>query len=121
MKLNCNRIPAAEKAAKSEFSFLVFDSFFSLPAPIQEVGYCEDQSHPGYNAEQERTHFGDGMNLAQDEEQCRITEDDTDADAQPEPLEIMVKNAFVCECDGSVETDDKKDGHKVPELAGVLL
>ena len=32
---------------KSEFSFLVFDSFFSLPAPIQEVGYSNDQSHPG--------------------------------------------------------------------------
>jgi len=44
---------AAEKvgqrssSTKSEFSFLVFDSFFSLPAPIQEVGYSDDQSHPG--------------------------------------------------------------------------
>ena len=31
---------------KSEFSFLVFDSFFSLPAPIQEVLCSDDQSHP---------------------------------------------------------------------------
>jgi hypothetical protein len=35
------------ESLKSECSLLVFDSFFSLPAPIQEVGYYDAQSHPG--------------------------------------------------------------------------
>ena len=43
---NFLRRSALPKQIKSEFSFLVFDSFFSLPVPIQEVGYSDDQSHP---------------------------------------------------------------------------
>jgi hypothetical protein len=60
------------------------------------------------------------MYSAYDKHQCGINEDNTDADGKPEPLEIIVKDAFACECDESVETDDKKDGQKVPEMAGVL-
>jgi hypothetical protein len=61
------------------------------------------------------------MYSAFDEHQRDINDDNTDADGKPEPLEIMVKDAFVCECDCSVEAADKKDGDKVPELSGVLL
>ncbi len=53
--------------------------------------------------------------------QCHISDDNTDADAKPEPLEILVKDAFVWKSDESVEAGDKKDGHKVPELSGVLF
>lgn len=72
-------------------------------------------------AEQERNHIDDGMYSAYDEHQRDINDDNTDGDGQPEPLEILVKDAFVWECDESVEAGDKKDGHKVPELSGVLL
>ncbi len=61
------------------------------------------------------------MYSAYDVHQRHISDDNTDADGKPEPLEILVKEAFGCFCDESVETGNKKDGHKVPELPGVLL
>jgi hypothetical protein len=61
------------------------------------------------------------MCSACNEHQRGISDDNTDADGKPEPLEFVVECAFACECDESVETGDKKDGHKVPELTGVLL
>jgi hypothetical protein len=61
------------------------------------------------------------MYSAHDEHQCGICDDNTDADGKPEPLEFLVKDAFACESDKSVETGNKEDGHKVPELPGVLL
>ena len=61
------------------------------------------------------------MYSAYDVHQRDISDDNTGADGKPEPLEIVVKDAFACECEESVETGNKKDGHKVPELTGVLL
>ena len=61
------------------------------------------------------------MYSAHNEHQRGISDDNNDADDKPEPLEIMLKDAFVCACDEYEETGDKKDGHKVPELPGVLL
>ena len=88
---------------------------------IQEVGYCDNQSYPEKGREQEHTQIDDGMYSAHDEHQRHISDDNADADGKPEPLELMLKDAFACECDESVATGNKKDGEKVPELAGVLL
>ncbi|MHC4266520.1 MAG: hypothetical protein ACYSUK_11405 [Planctomycetota bacterium] len=42
------------------------------------------------------------MYSAYDEHQRGINEDNTDADGEPELLEILVKDAFFCECNESV-------------------
>jgi len=99
----------------------VFYSFFSLPSLIQEVGYSDAQSHPGYKADQQRAHIDDGMYLAHDELHRENTDECGDADGQPSPLETVVKDAFVCVCNEYEERADAKDGENVPEILDVLL
>jgi hypothetical protein len=62
------------------------------------------------------------MYWAHAKEQRQITDDYTDADGQPCPLETVVgKDTLSCLCEEYEEYAKEKDGENVPQISDVLL